>query len=359
MLVSSIWCRHRGAPARCGRRGDLGRGVGLAVEHVAYRPLRGAPRLAPLISAIGVAILLQVVVLLWQPQTRAFPAIIDEFPWLPPHAAVIGSSEVVILLVTAAAMLGLTLFVRGTRTGRAMRAVSQDRTMALLCGVDVDRVIGVTFAVGSALAALGGVLIGSHVGQINFAIGFLAGIKAFTAAVLGGIGSIPGAVLGGFILGWTESFAAGYISSAYEDAFAFCLLVAILIVRPSGLLGRSDRGARMSRAPGRLFAGPGTLSDLRRLRAAAPPAGGRSRRCGRADGRLALGEPRVVSAAVFAISSGVAFEWKVSDRCPRSAGTAKPLGPPLAKGETGGIAPGKRPSGRCPRRVASHSVCRC
>ena len=147
-----------------------------------------------------------------------------------------------ILLVTAAAMLGLTLFVRGTRTGRAMRAVSQDRTMALLCGVDVDRVIAVTFAVGSALAALGGVLIGSHVGQINFAIGFLAGIKAFTAAVLGGIGSIPGAVLGGFILGWTESFAAGYVSSAYEDAFAFCLLVAILIVRPSGILGRSDAG---------------------------------------------------------------------------------------------------------------------
>ena len=111
--------------------------------------------------------------------------------------------------------------------------------MALLCGVDVDRVIAATFAVGSALAALGGVLIGSHVGQINFAIGFLAGIKAFTAAVLGGIGSIPGAVLGGLVLGWTESFAAGYVSSAYEDVFAFCLLILILVFRPSGLLGRS------------------------------------------------------------------------------------------------------------------------
>jgi branched-chain amino acid transport system permease protein len=216
---------------------------GLAVERIAYRPLRGAPRLAPLISAIGVSILLQNFVLIAQtPDFVSFPNLVPEVPLLAPYAAVIGSTEAVILLVTSAAMLGLTLFVRATRTGRAMRAVAQDRTMALLCGVDVDRVVAVTFAVGSALAALGGVLIGSHVGQINFAIGFLAGIKAFTAAVLGGIGSIPGAVLGGFVLGWTESFAAGYISSAYEDAFAFCLLVAILIVRPSGLLGRSTAG---------------------------------------------------------------------------------------------------------------------
>jgi len=216
---------------------------GYAVERIAYRPLRGAPRLAPLISAIGLSILLQNFVLLAQTSDfLSFPNLIPEIPWLSPYAAVIGSTEVAILLVTAAAMLGLTLFVRLTRTGRAMRAVAQDRTMALLCGVDVDRVIAVTFAVGSALAALGGVLIGSHVGQINFAIGFLAGIKAFTAAVLGGIGSIPGAVLGGLILGCTESFGAGYISSAYEDAFAFCLLVAILIVRPSGLLGKSSAG---------------------------------------------------------------------------------------------------------------------
>ena len=216
---------------------------GLAVERIAYRPLRAAPRLAPLISAIGASILLQNFVLIAQTSDFvSFPALVPEIPWLAPYAAVISSAEVVILAVTATAMLGLTLFVRGTRLGRAMRAVAQDRTMALLCGVDVDRVIGSTFAVGSALAALGGVLIGSHVGQINFAIGFLAGIKAFTAAVLGGIGSIPGAVLGGFILGWTESFAAGYISSAYEDAFAFCLLVAILIVRPSGILGRSTTG---------------------------------------------------------------------------------------------------------------------
>jgi branched-chain amino acid transport system permease protein len=216
---------------------------GLAVERVAYRPLRAAPRLAPLISAIGMSIVLQNFALLAQtPDFVSFPNLVPEIPWLAPYAAVIGSTEVVILLVTAVAMTLVTLFVQATRTGRAMRAVSQDRTMALLCGVDVDRVIAATFAVGSALAALGGVLIGSHVGQINFAIGFLAGIKAFTAAVLGGIGSIPGAVLGGFVLGWTESFAAGYVSSAYEDAFAFCLLVAILVVRPSGLLGRPTAG---------------------------------------------------------------------------------------------------------------------
>jgi branched-chain amino acid transport system permease protein len=216
---------------------------GLAVERVAYRPLRAAPRLAPLISAIGMSILLQNFAMIAQTSDFvSFPNLVPEIPWLAPFAGVIGSTEVVILAVTAVAMTALTVFVRGTRSGRAMRAVAQDRTMALLCGVDVDRVIAVTFAVGSALAALGGVLIGSHVGQINFAIGFLAGIKAFTAAVLGGIGSIPGAVLGGFVLGWTESFAAGYISSAYEDAFAFCLLVLILIVRPSGLLGKPAAG---------------------------------------------------------------------------------------------------------------------
>ena len=216
---------------------------GLAVERVAYRPLRSAARLAPLISAIGMSILLQNFAMIAQTSDFvSFPNLVPEIPWLARFAGVIGSTEVVILVVTAAAMAALSVFVRGTRSGRAMRAVAQDRTMALLCGVDVDRVIAVTFAVGSALAALGGVLIGSHVGQINFTIGFLAGIKAFTAAVLGGIGSIPGAVLGGFVLGWTESFAAGYISSAYEDAFAFCLLVAILILRPSGLLGKPTAG---------------------------------------------------------------------------------------------------------------------
>jgi branched-chain amino acid transport system permease protein len=121
-----------------------------------------------------------------------------------------------------------------------MRATAQDRDMAMLVGIDVDRVISVTFLVGSATAALGGVLIASHIGQINFYVGFIAGIKAFVAAVLGGIGSIPGAVLGSLVLGWTESFFTGYVSSDYEDVFAFLFLVFILIFRPAGILGRSE-----------------------------------------------------------------------------------------------------------------------
>ena len=137
-------------------------------------------------------------------------------------------------------MMLLTLLIKFTRIGKAMRATAQDRDMAMLLGVDVNRVISVTFVVGSATAAIGGVLIASHIGQINFYIGFIAGIKAFVAAVLGGIGSIPGAVLGSLVLGWTESFFTGYVSSDYEDVFAFLFLVFILIFRPSGLLGRSD-----------------------------------------------------------------------------------------------------------------------
>ncbi len=121
-----------------------------------------------------------------------------------------------------------------------MRATAQDKEMAMLVGVDVNRVISATFIIGSATAALGGILIASHIGQINYFIGFIAGIKAFVAAVLGGIGSIPGAVLGSLVLGWTESFATGYISSDYEDVFAFIFLVLILIFRPAGILGRTD-----------------------------------------------------------------------------------------------------------------------
>jgi branched-chain amino acid transport system permease protein len=136
-------------------------------------------------------------------------------------------------------MILLTILVRFTKMGRAMRATAQDRDMAMLVGINVNRVISHTFIIGSALAAVGGILIASHVGRINFYIGFIAGIKAFTAAVLGGIGSIPGAVLGGLILGWTESFATGYVASDYEDVFAFALLVLILIVKPAGILGRS------------------------------------------------------------------------------------------------------------------------
>ncbi|HNY66877.1 MAG TPA: branched-chain amino acid ABC transporter permease LivH, partial [Deltaproteobacteria bacterium] len=168
----------------------------------------------------------------------SFPSLIEEFSFME-EVTYMRSTELVIFVTTALATALLTLYIKFTKTGKAMRAVAQDKTMAMLLGINVNRVISVTFIIGSALAAVGGVLISSHIGQINFYIGFIAGIKAFTAAVLGGIGSIPGAVLGGMILGWTESFATGYVSSDYEDVFAFGLLVFILIFRPAGLLGKS------------------------------------------------------------------------------------------------------------------------
>ena len=212
---------------------------GLTVEKIAYKPLRQAPRLSPLISAVGMSIFLQNYVLLAQTSDfLPFPNLIPDIPFLERLSPVMAPTEVVIVLTTAFIMIILTFLVKFTRMGKAMRATAQDRNMAMLLGVNVNRVISHTFIIGSALAAVGGILIASHVGRINFYIGFIAGIKAFTAAVLGGIGSIPGAVLGGLILGWTESFATGYVSSDYEDVFAFALLIIILIVKPAGILGR-------------------------------------------------------------------------------------------------------------------------
>jgi branched-chain amino acid transport system permease protein len=168
-----------------------------------------------------------------------FPNLLPEVPFMESFGHVMGSTEFVIVATTTVVMILLTFLIKFTRIGKAMRATAQDRNMAMLVGVNVNRVISMTFIIGSSLAAIGGILIASHIGRINFYIGFIAGIKAFTAAVLGGIGSIPGAVLGSLVLGWTESFATGYVSSDYEDVFAFALLVLILIFRPSGLLGRS------------------------------------------------------------------------------------------------------------------------
>jgi branched-chain amino acid transport system permease protein len=169
-----------------------------------------------------------------------FPALIPDFEWLGSWSTMVRSSEIVIFATTAVVMVALTFMIKFTRMGKAMRATAQDRQMAMLSGIDVNRVISVTFVIGSATAALGGVLIASHIGQINFYIGFIAGIKAFVAAVLGGIGSMPGAVLGSLVLGWSEAFFTGYVSSDYEDVFAFIFLVITLIFRPSGILGRSD-----------------------------------------------------------------------------------------------------------------------
>ena len=213
---------------------------GFTLEKIAYRPLRGASRLSPLISAIGASIFLTNYVQLAQtPDFLPFPELVPDFAFMEPLAQYVGSVDMVILVVTTLTMVALTVLIKYTRIGKAMRATQQDMVMARLVGINVDRVISATFVIGSMLAAIGGVLIASRTGQINTAIGFMAGIKAFTAAVLGGIGNIPGAVLGGLVLGVAETFGAGYISSAYEDVFAFGLLILILILRPAGLLGKA------------------------------------------------------------------------------------------------------------------------
>jgi len=212
---------------------------GVTLEKIAYKPLRKAPRLSALISAIGMSFFLQNYVLLAQTSDfLPFPQLIPEFKFLEPIKSVLSTNQLLILLTTAVVMVLLSILIKFSRTGKAMRATAQDKEMAQLVGININKVISITFVIGSATAAIGGVLISSHVGQINFYIGFLVGIKAFVAAVLGGIGSIPGAVLGSFVLGITESFGTGYISSDYEDAFAFVILIVILIFKPSGLLGR-------------------------------------------------------------------------------------------------------------------------
>lgn len=212
---------------------------GFTIEKIAYKPLRNAPRLSPLISAIGMSIFLQNYVMMAQTsESISFPALIPNFSWLGSWSSIVTPAKFLILATTLVVMIGLVFLIKKTRMGKAMRATSQDMEMALLVGINVNRVISVTFIIGSTLAAIGGVLIASYIGQTNYFIGFIAGIKAFTAAVLGGIGSIPGAVLGGLVLGWTESFATAYVASAYEDVFAFALLVLILIFRPAGIFGR-------------------------------------------------------------------------------------------------------------------------
>ena len=213
---------------------------GYTLEKIAYRPLRNAPRLSPLISAIGASIFLMNYVQLAQtPDFLPFPELVPDLPFLEPIAQFVSAVDLLILIVTTLTMVALSVLIKYTKVGKAMRATQQDMVMARLVGINVDRVISSTFIIGSVLAAIGGVLIASRTGQINTAIGFMAGLKAFTAAVLGGIGNIPGAVLGGLVLGIAETLGAGYISSAYEDVFAFGLLVLILILRPAGLLGKA------------------------------------------------------------------------------------------------------------------------
>jgi branched-chain amino acid transport system permease protein len=219
--------------------------TGVLVERVAYRPLRNAPRLAPLITAIGVSIVLQnLAMIIWGRQYLSFPPVLD-IQIFELHGATVTNVQILIVAVAGVTMAGLLLLVQRTRLGRAMRATAQNREVAGLMGVDVNRVIAATFAVGSALAAVAGLLIAAYYGIAHYNMGFMLGLKAFSAAVLGGIGNIPGALLGGLLLGVIESLGAGYIGdltggflgSHYQDIFAFFILILVLNFRPSGLLG--------------------------------------------------------------------------------------------------------------------------
>ena len=219
--------------------------VAYLMERVAYRPLRGAPRLAPLITAIGISIILQhVAMMIWSRNPLAFPQIIDNRVF-DVAGATVTSVQIAIWIVAVLMMAALTYLIYRTRLGIAMRATSQNPQVAGLMGIDIDRVIAATFAIGALLAAVAGTMVGTYYGIAHYTMGSLLGLKAFCAAVLGGIGNIPGAMLGGVLLGLVEALGAGYIGdftnnwfgSNYQDVFAFIVLILVLVFRPSGLLG--------------------------------------------------------------------------------------------------------------------------
>ena len=215
------------------------------IERVAYRPLRNAPRLAPLITAIGVSILLQnIAMVIWGRQYKTFPPLFSSEAHTIAGAS-ITDLQIVIIVVSAALMVALLLLVNFTRLGRAMRATSENQTIAGLMGVNVNKIISATFIIGAGLGAVAGVLVAANYSIAHYSMGFVLGLKAFTAAVLGGIGNLGGAVLGGLLLGLIESIGAGYIGdltggffgSNYQDVFAFLVLVLVLVFRPTGIMG--------------------------------------------------------------------------------------------------------------------------
>ena len=219
--------------------------LGYAIERIAYRPLRAAPRLTPLITAIGVSIVLQnLAMIIWGRNYHSFPELLPATPRYFAGATV-SDLQIFIVLLSCAIMAGLLALVHRTRLGCAMRATSQNPEVAGLMGVDINTVISLTFVIGSALAAVAGFMVGAYYGVAHYFMGFMLGLKAFTAAVLGGIGNLAGAMLGGVLLGVIESMGAGYIGdltggflgSHYQDVFAFLVLILVLTLRPSGLLG--------------------------------------------------------------------------------------------------------------------------
>ena len=219
--------------------------LNFAIEKVAYRPLRNAPRLAPLITAMGMSLLLQTLaMIIWKPNYKPYPILLPSAPFNV-FGAVINTTQILILVVTVIALVGLMYLVNYTKLGRAMRATAENPRVAGLMGVKPDMVISATFIIGAALAALAGVMYAANYGSVQHTMGFLPGLKAFTAAVFGGIGNLAGAMLGGVLLGLIESLGAGYIGtltggvlgSNYSDIFAFIVLILVLTVRPQGLLG--------------------------------------------------------------------------------------------------------------------------
>jgi len=226
--------------------------LGYTIERTAYRRLRNAPRLAPLITAIGMSFLLQTLaMIIWGRAYHSFPPLFPSAPLQPIDGVFITPVQVVILFASAALMVALVVLVNKTPLGRAMRATAENHRVASLMGVDTNKIISTTFIIGSGLAAVAGVMISSNYGVAHYSMGFMPGLKAFTAAVLGGIGNLGGAMVGGIVLGLVESIGAGYIeqlsfgmlNSSYQDIFAFIILGIVLIFRPTGLLGErvSDR----------------------------------------------------------------------------------------------------------------------
>jgi len=219
--------------------------LNFTIEKIAYRPLRNSPKLAPLITAIGMSILLQTLaMIIWKPNYKPYPTLLPSTPFNI-GGAVISSTQIMILAVTAISLAVLMWIVNATKLGRAMRATSENPKVAALMGVKPDLVISATFVIGAVLAAIAGVMFASNYGTVHHSMGFLPGLKAFTAAVFGGIGNLTGAVVGGLLLGLIESIGSGYIGaltggvlgSHYADIFAFIVLIFVLTLRPSGLMG--------------------------------------------------------------------------------------------------------------------------
>lgn len=211
--------------------------VGVVLERIAYRPLREAPRLSAVVSALGASMVIQNgIMLLWGPQLHIFPELIPQISW-DFGGVVISLIQVLIMALSMILMIALYFFVEKTRVGTAIRASSIDQDAARLMGINVNNIIVTIFIIGSALGAIGGIFIGLYYRGITFNMGWQYGLYAFVAAIMGGIGNIPGAMLGGILLGLFNAFISGYISSTWSDAFTFILLIVILIVRPTGILG--------------------------------------------------------------------------------------------------------------------------